>query len=156
MFIISIILVALPLKRHRGFKFQAPITPQMFFVPDNIPNCLQRGNVFWKKCFLLLLKNQQKKRFFQKIFPIWKQFGIFSSKFSDKFRLLLAREMMLKVRKWQSRPEEGIRSLPWERGGVDLLGICGRGAGGNRIVSEKFLSIFTLTASFWMMKLSIH
>ena len=42
--------------------------------------------------------------------------------------------MMLKVRKWQSRPEEGIRSLPWVRGGVDLLGICGRGAGGNRIV----------------------
>ena len=105
MFIISIILVALPLKRHRGFKFQAPITPQMFFVPENIPNCLQKGNNFRKKPFLLLLS-----------------------------RLLLAREMMLKVRKWQSRPEEGIRSLPWVRGGVDLLGICGRGAGGNRIV----------------------
>ena len=51
MFIISIILVALPLKRHRGFKFQAPITPQMFFVPENIPNCLQIGNIFRKKPF---------------------------------------------------------------------------------------------------------
>ena len=119
MFIISIILVALPLKRHRGFKFQAPITPQMFFVPDNIPNCLQIGNIFRKKCFFLLLLS----------------------------RLLLAREMMLKVRKWQSRPEEGIRSLPWVRGGVDLLGICGRGAGGG-IELSKFLPIFTLTASF--------
>ena len=51
MFIISIILVALPLKRHRGFKFQAPITPQMFFVPENIPNCLEIGNIFRKKPF---------------------------------------------------------------------------------------------------------
>ena len=52
MFIISIILVALPLKRHRGFKFQAPITPQMFFVPENIPNCLQKGNNFRKKIII--------------------------------------------------------------------------------------------------------
>ena len=119
MFIISIILVALPLKRHMGFKFQAPITPQMFFVPENIPNCLQIGYISERNVFLQFLS-----------------------------RLLLAWEMMLKVRKWQSRPEEGIRSLPWERGaGVDLLGIWGRGAGGG-IKLSKFMPIFTLTGSF--------
>ena len=117
MFIISIILVALPLKRHRGFKFQAPITPQMFFVPENIPNCLQKGNNFRKKPFLLLLS-----------------------------RLLLAREMMLKVRKWQSRPEEGIRSLPWVRGGLTYWGYADGVRG--EIELSKFLPIFTLTASF--------
>ena len=53
MFIISIILVALPLKRHRGFKFQAPITPQMFFVPENIPNCPPGGYILKEMLFAI-------------------------------------------------------------------------------------------------------
>ena len=153
MFIISIILVALPLKRHRGFKFQAPITPQMFFVPDNIPNCLQRGNVFWKKCFLLLLKNQQKNVSFKK-------YSLFENNlvyFQVNFQINLGYYWL---EKWCWKLESGNLALKresevchgWE-GGLNYWGYADGVRGG--IELSKFLPIFTLTASFWMMKLSI-